>query len=121
LADRFTGSPYTPPSAPLTQAEKVRYFANMIWTPDGEPNLPGRDALEQKHGWQGFAGILTHLSKAHGPQHPRLADQDPLPARRESRAWTGRRRRGPAPPPPRRPGGTPCRAASAYWLTLRGR
>jgi len=79
LADRFTGSPYTPPSAPLTQAEKVRYFANMIWTPDGEPNLPGRDALEKKYGWKGFAGILTHLSKAHGRMHADLADQDALP------------------------------------------
>ena len=65
LADALLASSSSPETARMTEAEKTRYFSNQVWTPEGLPNKPGRDRLVVKHGWQGFARILTDLDAKH--------------------------------------------------------
>lgn len=63
LADALLASPEAPETARMTEAEKMRLFSHRIWTPDGQPNQQGRDALVAKYGWQGMAAILRDVDK----------------------------------------------------------
>lgn len=77
LARGILGSPLSPQTATMTASEKTRYFANQFWTPDGQPNQQGRDALQTKYGPQGFAQIAQALSAHHARLSTGVADAAP--------------------------------------------
>lgn len=78
LAEAILGSPLSPATAKMPEAEKLRYFAAQFFTPDGQPNTQGRDALMAKYGPQGFEAIAKALAKKHAGLHEDVTGE-PLP------------------------------------------
>lgn len=63
VAEALLGSPFAPQVEQPSQAERLAYFREQFFNPDGTPNLPGRDAVLQTHGPEQYETIALALSK----------------------------------------------------------
>ena len=54
-----------PFSANLTEEQKLEYYRQQLFNPDGSPNVQGREAQFQRLGVQGFANVYRAVIQAH--------------------------------------------------------
>jgi len=59
----------TPFAAQTTQAQRLEYFQQLAFGPDGAPNVAGRQQLLEQYGVAGYAQILRTLLR-HQQQGP---------------------------------------------------
>jgi hypothetical protein len=55
----------SPFAAQLTETQKLEYYKNQLFNPDGTPNLNGRQAEMQRLGPQGFTQVYKAVIKAY--------------------------------------------------------
>ena len=71
-----------PFSAPLSEEQKLEYYKNQLFNPDGTPNGQGRAAQMQRLGPQGFTQVYKAVIKAYPtlrvPSPPEPQDLPPL-------------------------------------------
>ena len=84
-----------PFSANITEDQKLQFYRNRLFNPDGSPNAPGREAEFQRLGPQGFAQVY----KAIISRYPELRVPSPPPIEVPEEWPTA------AGPPPMLPGG----------------
>ena len=56
----------SPFGAPVTEADKLAYYAAQLYLPDGTPNGVGRNQLMQRLGPEEFVRVLAAVDKARG-------------------------------------------------------
>jgi len=54
-----------PFAAPLSETQKLEYYRDQLFNPDGTPNLAGRNAQAQRLGPQGFTMVYRTVIKAY--------------------------------------------------------
>ena len=54
-----------PGAAPLSEEQKLQYYRDQLFNPDGTPNLQGRNAQIQRLGPQGFTMVYRAVIKAY--------------------------------------------------------
>lgn len=56
----------SPFGAPITEADKLAYYAQQLYLSDGTPNGVGRNQLMERLGVEGFVNVLAAADKARG-------------------------------------------------------
>lgn len=56
----------SPFGAQMTEQEKLEYYAQQLFNPDGSPNVEGRQKLIERVGVDGFVRILNAVMKGRG-------------------------------------------------------
>lgn len=96
LIDAIRDGGPIPFSARISRAEKIAYFRELLYNPDGSENAAGRDFIMQTYGPQGLAQAITAVLRAdrrkmlggpdasgasaddeEGPELPDLPELDP--------------------------------------------
>jgi hypothetical protein len=54
-----------PGAAPLSEEQKLAYYRDQLFNPDGTPNLAGREQQIQRLGPQGFSVVFKAVLKAY--------------------------------------------------------
>jgi len=54
-----------PFAAPLSETQKLEYYRDQLFNPDGTPNLAGRNQQVQRLGPQGFTMVYRAVIKAY--------------------------------------------------------
>jgi len=54
-----------PFAAPLSETDKLEYYRNQLFNPDGTPNLAGRNAQIQRMGPEQFTQVYKAVIKAY--------------------------------------------------------
>jgi len=54
-----------PFAAPITEAQKLEYYKDRLFNPDGTPNADGRQAEIQRLGTHGFAQVYKAVINAY--------------------------------------------------------
>jgi hypothetical protein len=54
-----------PGAAPLSEEQKLQYYRDQLFNPDGTPNLQGREAQIQRLGPLGFTQVYKAVLKAY--------------------------------------------------------
>jgi len=99
LAFAPTRAPF---AAQTTEAQKVEYYRQKLFNPDGSPNAQGRNEELQRLGVEGFGLVYKAIIRA----HPEL--KIPTPAEiAVPNQWPTRAPSGPAGGPPGPPGAPP--------------
>jgi hypothetical protein len=70
LADAMSDGGQVPFAAVVPQAQKVEYFREQLYLPDGSLNQPGRADLLARYGPDGYAGIVRTVLKSMGGLPP---------------------------------------------------
>lgn len=65
IAEAMAPRGTAPFAANLSETEKLEYYRNQLFNPDGTPNGPGRDAQQQRLGPQGFTQVYKAVIKAY--------------------------------------------------------
>jgi len=55
----------SPFAAPISETQKLEYYRDQLFNPDGAPNLQGRNAQIQRLGPQGFTQVYKAVIKAY--------------------------------------------------------
>jgi len=79
LADGFYDGTKAPFSADVPEREKLDYYEDRLFLPDGTPNQEGRSAEMARIGVEGYARVMQALSKRRQPQMTSV----PLPQSQE--------------------------------------
>jgi len=73
-----------PGAAALSEQQKLQYYRDQLFNPDGTPNMQGRDAQIQRLGPQGFTLVYKAVIKAYPelrlPTPPGLGGPPPTQA-----------------------------------------
>jgi hypothetical protein len=64
-----------PFAAPISEEQKLQYYRDQLFNPDGTPNLQGRNAQIQRLGPEGFTQVYKAVIKA----YPQLRVPAPPP------------------------------------------
>lgn len=72
LADGLRGGGKAPFAAPASESEKLAYYEQKMFNPDGSPNVQGRMDEMHRLGVQGYSAALAEVTKA---QQGRLMSQ----------------------------------------------
>jgi hypothetical protein len=108
LAMAMSPQGVAPFAAALTEDQKVTYYRNALFTPDGQPNLQGRTDLLNRLGPQGFRAVYTAVINAY-PQlripTPPIPGQPPMPGSMPPPAMAAPPPGTPPAPPVSSPGG----------------
>ena len=54
-----------PFAAPVSEEQKLQYYRDQLFNPDGTPNLNGRNAQMERLGPQGFTQVYKAVLKAY--------------------------------------------------------
>ncbi len=63
VAEGLTEGGRSPFGAPATEREKLDYYEQQLFLPDGAPNMAGRQALLQRAGALGFVETMNAVMK----------------------------------------------------------
>ena len=55
----------SPFAAPVSEEQKLQYYRDQLFNPDGSPNLDGRNQQMQRLGPQGFTQVYKAVLKAY--------------------------------------------------------
>jgi len=99
LAFAPTRAPF---AAQTTEAQKIEYYRQKLFNPDGSPNAQGRNEELQRLGVEGFGLVYKAIIRA----HPELKIPTPEPIAVPDQ-WPTRAPSGPAGGPPALPGAPP--------------
>lgn len=91
-----------PFSANISEDQKLQYYRNRLFNPDGSPNVQGREAEVQRLGIQGFSQVYRAILS----RYPELRVPTPPPIE-VPQEWPAAAPGGPPGPPPGAPGPGP--------------
>lgn len=84
VALAFTAGGHAPFAAPVTEEQKLEYYKNQLFNPDGTPNAAGRDAQIARLGQTGFGQVYRAVIAAYPqlkiPAPPPLAVPEQWPS-----------------------------------------
>ena len=63
VADALMEGGRSPFGAPVTERQKLEYYEQQLFLPDGTPNVPGRQRLLQRAGVGGFVDVMNAVMK----------------------------------------------------------